>query len=222
MESMVSCTVSIWTGFCSNSSPLSLLLLQTIPGIGETDGLEAKAKASGASTFVIKDLKEEFVKDYIFPCLRAGAIYERKYLLGTSMARPVIAKAMVDVAREVGADAVAHGCTGKGNDQVRFELTFFALNPKLNVVAPWREWDIKGREDAIEYAKKHNVPVPVTKKSIYSRDRNLWHLSHEGDILEDPANEPHKDMYLMTVDPEEALLEFAERENKPNKCVKND
>eukprot|EP01018_Ginkgo_biloba_P034708 Gb_25840 [translate_table: standard] len=173
-------------------------------GVDETKGLEAKAKASGASQFVIKDLKEEFVEDYIFPCLRAGAIYERKYLLGTSMARPIIAKAMVDVAREVGADAVAHGCTGKGNDQVRFELTFFALNPKLHVVAPWREWDIKGREDAIEYAQKHNVPVPVTKKSIYSRDRNLWHLSHEGDILEDPANEPQKDMYVMTVDPEEA------------------
>uniref|UniRef100_A0A2N9GV01 argininosuccinate synthase n=1 Tax=Fagus sylvatica TaxID=28930 RepID=A0A2N9GV01_FAGSY len=135
-------------------------------GIKELDGLEAKAKASGASQLVVKDLKEEFVRDYIFPCLRAGAIYERKYLLGTSMARPVIAK-------------------------VRFELTFFALNPKLNVVAPWREWDITGREDAIEYAKKHNVPVPVTKKSIYSRDRNLWHLSHE-------------DMYMMTVDPEEA------------------
>lgn len=173
-------------------------------GMGEMEGLEAKAKASGASQLVIKDLKEEFVKEYVFPCLRAGAVYERKYLLGTSMARPVIAKAMVDVAREVGADAVSHGCTGKGNDQVRFELTFFALNPKLNVVAPWREWDIKGREDAIEYAKKHNVPVPVTKKSIYSRDRNLWHLSHEGDILEDPANEPKKDMYVMTVDPEEA------------------
>ncbi|GMY09837.1 argininosuccinate synthase, chloroplastic-like [Fagus crenata] len=173
-------------------------------GIKELDGLEAKAKASGASQLVVKDLKEEFVRDYIFPCLRAGAIYERKYLLGTSMARPVIAKAMVDIAKEVGADAVSHGCTGKGNDQVRFELTFFALNPKLNVVAPWREWDITGREDAIEYAKKHNVPVPVTKKSIYSRDRNLWHLSHEGDILEDPANEPKKDMYMMTVDPEEA------------------
>nr|GMD90734.1 argininosuccinate synthase, chloroplastic [Ipomoea batatas] len=111
---------------------------------------------------------------------------------------------MVDVAREVGADAVSHGCTGKGNDQVRFELTFFALNPELSVVAPWREWDIRGREDAIEYAKKHNVPVPVTKKSIYSRDRNLWHLSHEGDILEDPANEPKKDMYMMSVDPEDA------------------
>ncbi|KAG2408247.1 Argininosuccinate synthase [Vigna angularis] len=161
-------------------------------GIKELDGLEQKAKASGACQLVVKDLKEEFVKDYIFPCLRAGAVYERKYLLGTSMARPVIAKAMVDVAKEVGADAV------------RFELTFFALNPKLNVVAPWREWDITGREDAIEYAKKHNIPVPVTKKSIYSRDRNLWHLSHEGDILEDPANEPKKDMYMMSVDPEDA------------------
>uniref|UniRef100_A0A0R0JQZ9 argininosuccinate synthase n=1 Tax=Glycine max TaxID=3847 RepID=A0A0R0JQZ9_SOYBN len=173
-------------------------------GIQELEGLEAKAKASGASQLVVKDLKEEFVSDYVFPCLRAGAVYERKYLLGTSMARPVIAKAMVDVAKEVGADAVSHGCTGKGNDQVRFELTFFALNPKLNVVAPWREWDITGREDAIEYAKKHNIPVPVTKTSIYSRDRNLWHLSHEGDILEDPANEPKKDMYIMSVDPEDA------------------
>ncbi|XP_078154908.1 argininosuccinate synthase, chloroplastic-like isoform X1 [Carex rostrata] len=170
----------------------------------ELDGLEKKAKASGASQLVVKDLKEEFVKDFIFPCLRAGAIYERKYLLGTSMARPVIAKAMVDVAREVGADAVAHGCTGKGNDQVRFELTFFALNPDLKVVAPWREWDITGREDAIEYAKKYDIPVPVTKKSIYSRDRNLWHLSHEGDILEDPANEPEEGMYMMSVNPVDA------------------
>ncbi|WOK97413.1 argininosuccinate synthase, chloroplastic isoform X1 [Canna indica] len=170
----------------------------------EMNGLEQKAKASGASQLVVQDLKEEFVRDYIFPCLRAGAVYERKYLLGTSMARPVIAKAMVDVAKEVGADAVSHGCTGKGNDQVRFELTFFALNPELKVVAPWREWDITGREDAIEYAKKHSVPVPVSKKSIYSRDRNLWHLSHEGDILEDPANEPKKDMYMMSVDPEDA------------------
>lgn len=173
-------------------------------GIKELEGLEEKAKASGACQLVVKDLKEEFVKDYIFPCLRAGAIYERKYLLGTSMARPVIAKAMVDVAREVGADAVSHGCTGKGNDQVRFELTFFALNPELSVVAPWREWEIRGREDAIEYAKKHNIPVPVTKKSIYSRDRNLWHLSHEGDILEDPANEPKEDMYMISVNPQDA------------------
>ncbi|KAG0496555.1 hypothetical protein HPP92_001246 [Vanilla planifolia] len=120
------------------------------------------------------------------------------------MARPVIAKAMVDVAKEVGADAVSHGCTGKGNDQVRFELAFFALNPELQVVAPWREWEIQGREDAIEYAKKHDIPIPVSKKSIYSRDRNLWHLSHEGDILEDPANEPKKEMYMLTVDPEDA------------------
>ncbi|XP_006664450.2 argininosuccinate synthase, chloroplastic [Oryza brachyantha] len=170
----------------------------------EMEGLEKKAKASGASQLVVKDLKEEFVSEYIYPCLRAGAVYERKYLLGTSMARPVIAKAMVDVAKEVGADAVAHGCTGKGNDQVRFELTFYALNPELKVVAPWREWDITGREDAIEYAKKHNVPVPVSKKSIYSRDRNLWHLSHEGDILEDPSNEPKEDMYMMSVAPENA------------------
>ncbi|KAL0535302.1 hypothetical protein IC582_029631 [Cucumis melo] len=173
-------------------------------GVKELEGLEKKARASGACQLVVKDLKEEFVSDFIFPCLRAGAIYERKYLLGTSMARPVIAKAMVDVAKEVGADAVSHGCTGKGNDQVRFELAFFALNPNLNVVAPWREWDITGREDAIEYAKKHNIPVPVTKKSIYSRDRNLWHLSHEGDVLEDPANEPKKDMYMMSADPEDA------------------
>eukprot|EP00850_Spirogloea_muscicola_P010669 SM000063S20059 [mRNA] locus=s63:539726:543417:- [translate_table: standard] len=173
-------------------------------GVGETDGLEKKAKASGASQLFIGDLKEEFAKDYIFPCIRAGAVYERKYLLGTSMARPIIAKAMVDVAKQVGADAVSHGCTGKGNDQVRFELTFFALDPKLHVVAPWREWDIKGREDAIAYAEKHNVPITATKKSIYSRDRNLWHISHEGDILEDPANEPKKDMYVMTVDPEDA------------------
>ncbi|XP_052175569.1 argininosuccinate synthase, chloroplastic [Diospyros lotus] len=173
-------------------------------GVIELDGLEQKAMASGACQLVVKDLKEEFVSDYIFPCLRAGAIYERKYLLGTSMARPVIAKAMVDVAREVGADAVSHGCTGKGNDQVRFELTFFALNPDLKVVSPWREWEIRGREDAIEYAKRHNVPVPVTKKSIYSRDRNLWHLSHEGDVLEDPRNEPKKDMYMLTVDPQDA------------------
>ncbi|KAG0501026.1 hypothetical protein HPP92_001098 [Vanilla planifolia] len=173
-------------------------------GVMEMDGLERKAKASGASQLVIKDLKEEFVRDYIYPCLRAGAVYERKYLLGTSMARPVIAKAMVDVAKEVGADAVSHGCTGKGNDQVRFELAFFALNPELQVVAPWREWEIQGREDAIEYAKKHDIPIPVSKKSIYSRDRNLWHLSHEGDILEDPANEPKKEMYMLTVDPEDA------------------
>ncbi|KAH7528253.1 hypothetical protein FEM48_Zijuj05G0052900 [Ziziphus jujuba var. spinosa] len=172
--------------------------------IKELEGLEAKAKASGASQLIVKDLKEELVKDYIFPCLRAGAIYERKYLLGTSMTRPLIAKALVNVAKEVGADAVAHGSTGKSNDQLAFELTFYALNPMLKVVVPWREWDIKGRKDAIDYAEKHNVPVPVTRKSIYSRDWNLWHLSHEGDILEDLANEPKKDMYKLTVDPQDA------------------
>ncbi|KAK2442475.1 argininosuccinate synthase, chloroplastic [Trifolium repens] len=161
-------------------------------GASELEGLEEKAKASGASQLVVKDLKEEFVRDYVFPCLRAGAVYERKYLLGTAIARPVIAKAMVDIANEVGADAVSHGCTGKGNDQA------------FKCCAPWREWDITGREDAIEYAKKHNVPVPVTKKSIYSRDRNLWHITHEGDVLEDPANEPKKDMYMLTADPEDA------------------
>ncbi|KAF3436852.1 hypothetical protein FNV43_RR19605 [Rhamnella rubrinervis] len=172
--------------------------------IKDLDGLEEKAKASGASQLVIKDLKEELVREYIFPCLRAGAIYERKYLLGTSMTRPLIAKALVNFAKEVRADAVAHGCTAKGSDQVIFELTFYALDPTLKVVAPWREWDIKGREDAIDYAEKHNVPVPVTKKSIYSRDWNLWHLSHEGDILEDLVNEPKKDMYMWTVDPQDA------------------
>nr|XP_048330419.1 argininosuccinate synthase, chloroplastic-like isoform X1 [Ziziphus jujuba var. spinosa]XP_048330420.1 argininosuccinate synthase, chloroplastic-like isoform X1 [Ziziphus jujuba var. spinosa]XP_048330421.1 argininosuccinate synthase, chloroplastic-like isoform X1 [Ziziphus jujuba var. spinosa]XP_048330424.1 argininosuccinate synthase, chloroplastic-like isoform X1 [Ziziphus jujuba var. spinosa]XP_048330426.1 argininosuccinate synthase, chloroplastic-like isoform X1 [Ziziphus jujuba var. spin len=172
--------------------------------IKELEGLEAKAKASGASQLIVKDLKEELVKDYIFPCLRAGAIYERKYLLGTSMTRPLIAKALVNIAKEVNADAVAHGCTAKGSDQVCFELTVYALNPTLKVVAPWREWDIRSREDAIDYAQKHNVPVPVTKKSIYSRDWNLWHLSHEGDILEDLTNEPEKDMYMWTLDPEDA------------------
>ncbi|KAJ1380464.1 Rossmann-like alpha/beta/alpha sandwich fold [Sesbania bispinosa] len=167
-------------------------------GIKELEGLEQKAKASGASQLVVKDLREEFVRDYIFPCLRAGAVYERKYLLGTSMARPVIAKGKEMIRHVLLLGSQLH------HVNVRFELTFFALNPKLNVVAPWREWDITGREDAIEYAKKHNIPVPVTKKSIYSRDRNLWHLSHEGDILEDPANEPKKDMYMMSVDPEDA------------------
>ncbi|KAL5186403.1 Argininosuccinate synthase, chloroplastic [Glycine soja] len=184
-------------------------------GIKELEGLEQKAKASGACQLVVKDLKEEFVKDYIFPCLRAGAVYERKYLLGTSMARPVIAKKnhndndsgmpWLMLPKKLELMPFPMGVQGKEMIRhVRFELTFFALNPKLNVVAPWREWDITGREDAIEYAKKHSIPVPVTKKSIYSRDRNLWHLSHEGDILEDPSNEPKKDMYMMSVDPEDA------------------
>jgi argininosuccinate synthase len=170
----------------------------------ELDGLEEKALASGASQLIIHDMREEFVEDFIFPTLKAGAIYERKYLLGTSMARPIIAKHMIDVAHEVGADALAHGATGKGNDQVRFELTFTALDPRLKIIAPWREWDIRSREDAIAYAKAHNVPVTATEKSIYSRDRNLWHLSHEGGLLEDPWNEPEESMYLLSTSPENA------------------
>ncbi|HSM25587.1 MAG TPA: argininosuccinate synthase, partial [Anaerolineaceae bacterium] len=170
----------------------------------ELDGLEEKALASGASQLIIKDLKEEFVEDYIFPTMKAGAVYERKYLLGTSMARPLIAKHMIDVAHDHGADALSHGATGKGNDQVRFELTFAALDPRLQVIAPWREWDIRSREDAIAYAKEHNVPVTATEKSIYSRDRNLWHLSHEGGLLEDPWKEPQEGMYLLSASPENA------------------
>ncbi len=170
----------------------------------ELDGLEDKALKSGSSRLVVRDLREEFAEDYIFPVLKAGALYERKYLLGTSMARPLIAKHMVDVAHEYGADAIAHGATGKGNDQVRFELTTMALDPRLAIIAPWREWDIRSREDAIRYAKAHNVPIPVTEKSIYSRDRNLWHLSHEGGNLEDPWLEPDEEMYQLSVSPEEA------------------
>ncbi len=170
----------------------------------ELDGLEEKALKSGASQLVIRDLREEFAEDYIFPVLKAGALYERKYMLGTSMARPLIAKHMVDVAHETGADAIAHGATGKGNDQVRFELTTMALDPRLKIIAPWREWDIRSREDAIQYAKARNVPVTVTEKSIYSRDRNLWHLSHEGGPLEDPWLEPREGMYLLTASPENA------------------
>jgi argininosuccinate synthase len=166
--------------------------------------LEGKALASGASQFVVHDMKEEFASDYLFPMLRAGAVYERKYLLGTSVARPQIAKHLVDVAHEVGADAVSHGATGKGNDQVRFELTVMALDPRLQVIAPWREWDIRSREDALEYAAKHNVPVTATVKSIYSRDSNLWHLSHEGGLLEDPWNEPEEAMYQISAAPENA------------------
>lgn len=170
----------------------------------ELDGLEEKAIRSGASQLVIRDLREEYAEEYIFPVLKAGALYERKYMLGTSMARPLIAKHMVDIAHEFGADAIAHGATGKGNDQVRFELTAMALDPRLIIIAPWREWDIRSREDAIRYAKAHNVPIPVTEKSIYSRDRNLWHLSHEGGNLEDPWLEPDEEMFQLSVSPEEA------------------
>ncbi len=170
----------------------------------ELEGLERKALASGASKLYVEDLREEFITNYIYPTMMAGAIYERKYLLGTSFARPLIARRQVEIAEIEGADAVAHGCTGKGNDQVRFELTFQALNPRLHVIAPWREWDIRSREDALDYAVEHNVPVTATTKSIYSRDANIWHLSHEGGILEDPWQEPEEAMYQLTVAPDKA------------------
>jgi argininosuccinate synthase len=181
----------------------------------ELDGLEEKALASGASKIIIEDLREEFLTDYVFPTMQAGAIYERKYLLGTSFARPLIAQRQVKLAEQEGADALAHGCTGKGNDQVRFEVSAMALNPTLTIIAPWREWDILSREDAIAYAQKHNIPLSQTKKSIYSRDRNIWHMSHEGGILEDPWKEPEEEMYTLSSSPyeapdkpEELVLEF--------------
>ncbi len=170
----------------------------------ELDGLEQKALASGASKLYIRDLREEFLTDFVFPTLRAGAVYEREYLLGTSFARPLIAKHMVEIAEFENADAVAHGCTGKGNDQVRFEVSTMALNPKLKTIAPWREWDIRGREDALAYAEEFHVPVSHTEKDIYSRDRNIFHLSHEGGMLENPWNEPESLMFQLTRDPEDA------------------
>jgi argininosuccinate synthase len=172
-------------------------------GDEELDGLEEKAIASGASKAYVVDLREEFLSEYAFPTMQAGAIYEGQYLLGTSFARPVTAKYMVKVAEQEGADAISHGCTGKGNDQVRFELTVKALNPLLGVIAPWREWSIRSREDALAYAQAHNVPVSVSK-SEYSRDRNIWHMSHEGSILEDPWAEPEEAMFHITVAPEQA------------------
>ncbi|MDM7994280.1 MAG: argininosuccinate synthase [Acidobacteriota bacterium] len=170
----------------------------------ELSGLEEKAIRTGASKCIIEDLRDEFVSEFVFPTLRAGAIYERKYLLGTSFARPLIARRQVEIAEQEGADAVSHGCTGKGNDQVRFELTYKALNPKLKVIAPWREWDIKSREDEIDYAQDRKVPITATREKIYSEDRNLWHISHEGGILENPWAEPEESMYVMSVSPEKA------------------
>ncbi|GAB4397607.1 MAG: argininosuccinate synthase [Anaerolineales bacterium] len=175
----------------------------------ELDGLEEKAIRSGASKLYIRDLREEFLRDFVFPTMQAGAVYEREYLLGTSFARPLIAKHLVEVAELEGADAIAHGCTGKGNDQVRFELTAMALNPKLKVIAPWREWNIRSRQDALAYAAEFNVPVTQTEKDIYSRDRNLFHLSHEGGLLEDPWNEPEETMYQISAAPENAPDEAA-------------
>jgi argininosuccinate synthase len=170
----------------------------------ELDGLEEKALATGASKCYIRDLREEFVRDYVFPAVRANAVYEGQYLLGTSLARPVIAKHMVELARAEGADAVAHGATGKGNDQVRFELTVMALDGTLRTVAPWREWDYKSRTDLMGYARDNGIPVPVTAEKPYSTDRNLLHISFEGGILEDPWNEPDEGMFLLTVAPEKA------------------
>ncbi len=173
----------------------------------ELDGLEAKAIATGASKLYIEDLKDEFVEDYVWPTLKAGAVYEGQYLLGTSFARPVIAKRIAEIALAEGADAICHGCTGKGNDQVRFELTIKAFAPDIQIIAPWRVWDIKSREEEIEYAEAHNVPLKISRETNYSKDKNLWHLSHEGMDLEDPANEPQyaKPGFLeMGVAPEQA------------------
>jgi len=182
-------------------------VIAMIGDVGQQEDLKAatrKALATGASSATIEDLREEFLTEYVWPTLRAGAVYEHKYLLGTSMARPVIAKRQAEIALETGADAVAHGCTGKGNDQVRFELAYKAIAPKVKIIAPWREWTINSREDAITYANAHKVPVEQTKANIYSRDRNIWHLSHEGGVLEDPANEPEEAMWQWIASPEKA------------------
>ncbi len=171
----------------------------------ELEGLREKAIKTGASKIYIEDLTDEFVNDFIFPTLKAGAKYEDKYLLGTSFARPVIAKRIVEIAKKEGADAIAHGCTGKGNDQVRFELTIKAFAPEMKIIAPWRIWDLKSREDEIEYANARNIPIPITKETNYSKDKNIWHLSHEGLDLENPANEPNYDKILeLGVSPEKA------------------
>ena len=177
-------------------------VIAMIGDLGQQEDLEAarkKALATGASSAYVEDLREEFITQYIWPTLRAGAVYEHKYLLGTSFARPLLAQRQVQLAKQVGADAVAHGCTGKGNDQVRFELAAKALAPELKIIAPWREWNIASREEAIAYAQSHNIPVEQTKKNIYSRDRNIWHLSHEGGVLEDPANAPDEAMWQWVV-----------------------
>ena len=189
-------------------------------GPGELHGLVEKAKRSGAVDCVVADLREEFVRDFVFPTLRAGAVYARTYLLGTAMARPVTAAHQVAAAQRAGAQAVAHGCTGKGNDQVRFELTYAALAPELQVIAPWREWQFQGREDLIAYVKAKGIPVQATLDKPYSTDRNLWHCSHEGGILEDPAKEPPEHIFAMTADPLEApdlpaLVEIGFEEGTP-------
>lgn len=173
-------------------------------GAEELEGIEAKALASGASECYVVDLKDELVENYIYPTLKTGAVYEGTYLLGTSMARPIIAKAQVEVARKVGADALCHGCTGKGNDQIRFESCFAALAPELTVIAPWRIWDLTSRESLLEYLAERDIPTTASAEKIYSRDANAWHISHEGGELEDPWNQPSKQVWTMTVDPIDA------------------
>lgn len=170
----------------------------------ELKGLDKKAKKTGASAFVLRDMRKEFIRDFVFPMLRANAVYEGEYLLGTSIARPVIAKGMMEVAREVGADTISHGATGKGNDQVRFEVTALAIDPQIRIIAPWRQWDLKSRSDCIAYAKKHRIPVTATVDKPYSMDRNLFHISYEGGILEDPWREPDESMFILTRDPGKA------------------
>ncbi len=190
-------------------------VIAMIGDVGQQEDLEAarrKALSTGASAAYVEDAREEFITGYIWPTLRAGAVYEHKYLLGTSFARPVLAKRQAELALKLGADAVAHGCTGKGNDQVRFELAYKALAPGLAIIAPWREWDIQSREDAMAYARKHKIPIEQTKANIYSHDRNIWHLSHEGGRLEDPANAPEESMWQWVVSPERAPETAAEIE----------
>jgi len=182
-------------------------VIAMVGDVGQGDDIEAvvnKAYATGASQVVVEDLREEFLTGYVFPALKAGAVYEHKYLLGTSLARPVIAKHQVEVALREGATAVAHGCTGKGNDQVRFELTYQALAPELKIIAPWREWKLKSREECLDYAESRGIPVAASRQKIHSRDRNLWHLSHEGGELEDAGNAPLADTWQMTRSPQDA------------------
>src|ERR1700759_1958673 len=182
-------------------------VIAMVADVGQGEDIDAvveKAKKTGAKKVVVRDLRDEFLLEYVFPTVQAGAVYENKYLLGTSMARPVIAKAQVKVALQEGATAVAHGCTGKGNDQVRFEHAYQALAPHLKCIAPWREWTLKSREDCIEYAESRNIPITASKTKIHSRDKNLWHLSHEGGELEDPANAPDDATWQMTVSPKQA------------------
>jgi len=182
-------------------------VIAMVGDVGQGEDLDAvarKALHTGASKVFVEDLREEFIADYVFPLLRAAAIYENKYLLGTACARPLLAKRQVEIALREGADGLAHGCTGKGNDQVRFELAYQALAPNLKTIAPWREWDICSREDALAYARAHNIPVAASSDNLYSRDRNLWHLSHEGGPLEDPANAPADSIWQLTISPRHA------------------